>query len=157
MENKNFSFEYSVLSPKDLNDIDKTLVQHALNAATKAYAPYSNFRVGAAVLLDDDSIIEGNNQENAAYPSGLCAERVALFYANSNAPDKSVKSIAITVVNANGDIFEEIISPCGSCRQVIAETENRFNNNIRIILASKDKVLIFKSIKDLLPFHFKLK
>ncbi len=149
--------KYKELRLENVSQDEKVLIQHAINSASKAYAPYSNFRVGAAVRLQNGTIIEGNNQENAAYPSGLCAERVALFFANASFPDIPVKEIAVTVLDKFGNVSEDVITPCGSCRQVIAETEIRFSNDIKIILASKDKVLMFNSIKDLLPFHFVLK
>jgi cytidine deaminase len=154
---KEHIIKYKELSLENISKDEKELIQHAINSASKAYAPYSNFKVGAAVRLQNGIIIEGNNQENAAYPSGLCAERVALFFANANFPDLPVTEIAITVLDQLGNVSKDVITPCGSCRQVIAETEFRFGNNIKIILASKDKVLIFTSIKDLLPFHFVLK
>jgi cytidine deaminase len=154
---KDYIIKYKELSLENISQDEKVLIQHAINSASKAYAPYSNFRVGAAVRLQNGIIIEGNNQENAAYPSGLCAERVALFFANASFPDLPVTEIAIIGLDQLGNVFEDVITPCGSCRQVIAETEFRFRNNIKIILASKNKVLMFNSIKDLLPFHFVLK
>lgn len=132
---------------------DQTLVEMAVEAAGKAYAPYSRFRVGAALRLENGKIITGNNQENAAYPSGLCAERVALFYANAQYPDVPVTSIAITAFH-NGQQVKEAVYPCGSCRQVILEDEIRFGNDVKMILAGKDKIIIAESIKTLLPLHF---
>jgi cytidine deaminase len=139
----------------DLPASDKELLLEAEKATKNAYAPYSGFRVGAALRLADNSIIKGNNQENVAYPSGLCAERVALFYASANFPDMPVVAIAIT---ATTDKFEikETISPCGSCRQVMAETEKNQNQKLRVILKGENgKVYIIESAKDLLPLMFK--
>ena len=102
------------------------MLQHAQEAIEGSYAPYSEFRVGAAVLLENGEVIKGSNQENAAYPSGLCAERVAIFHAKSKYPDLKVKSIAITAASDNF-ITKSPITPCGACRQVIAETESRQN------------------------------
>jgi cytidine deaminase len=119
-----------------------------------AYAPYSKFKVGAAVLLEDGTVITGNNQENIAYPSGLCAERVALFAAGANNADKQVRSIAIT---AEGDLLKdsEIVSPCGGCRQVMLETERRQKSPCRIILVGQNgNALVFNSAEDLLPLAF---
>lgn len=132
---------------------DSSLVEMAINAATKAYAPYSKFKVGAALRLMNGAIVTGNNQENAAYPSGLCAERVAMFYANSQFPEIPVVSIAITAFQ-NGNQVSEAVYPCGACRQVILEDEIRFNNNVRMILAGKEKIFVVESVKSLLPLHF---
>jgi cytidine deaminase len=104
--------------------------------------------------LADGSLVMGNNQENAAYPSGLCAERVALFYANANYPSTSVDTICVVVIDKDDNVIPQSVSPCGSCRQVIAETEMRYKSDIRILLVSKDSILEFKSIKDLLPLSF---
>jgi cytidine deaminase len=120
----------------------------------QAYAPYSKFNVGAALRLSDDSVIVGNNQENVAYPSGLCAERVALFHAGAVHPDKEVISIAIV---ATGDLVKPtgIISPCGACRQVMIESERRQHKSLRILLvAENNEVLVFHSAADLLPMSF---
>ncbi len=154
MKNKEFNIKYKELQYEDLKEIDKTLISKALDAAKNAYAPYSHFRVGAAILLKDGLIVTGNNQENAAYPSGLCAERVALFYANANYPNTAVDSIIIVVIDHDDKIVPQTISPCGSCRQVIAETEMRYKSDIRIILASEKHILEFSSISDLLPLSF---
>jgi cytidine deaminase len=122
-----------------------------------AYAPYSEFHVGAAVLLENGEIIAGNNQENAAYPSGLCAERVALFYAGSQYPTIAIKTIAISVKSKNV-IISEPLSPCGGCRQVIAEYENKFKKPIRIIMSGeKGQIYIANSIESLLPLMFSKK
>jgi len=154
MKDREIKIEYKELEYSDLTEIDKNLVEKALSAAKNAYAPYSNFRVGAAVLLENGVIVTGNNQENAAYPSGLCAERVALFYANANYPKSIVDSIVIVVIDQNDRIVPQTISPCGSCRQVIAETEMRYKNDIRILLVSEKHALEFSSISDLLPLSF---
>jgi cytidine deaminase len=138
----------------DLRQDEIILVEKAFTAMKMAYAPYSYFNVGASVLLDDGSIITGNNQENIAYPSGLCAERVALFHVGSNFPNRKVKTVAIV---AKGELVEKDnwLTPCGGCRQVMAETMRRQNESFNIILVSQnDKVLVFNSIQDLLPFIF---
>lgn len=142
---------------KELPESEHILVETAREAVKNAYAPYSQFKVGAAVLLADGTIVKGNNQENIAYPSGLCAERVALFYAGANYPGTAVRTI---LVMAEGDLIggDECVSPCGSCRQVIAESESRQDSRIRIILISQDgKTWIFDSIQDLLVFPFGVK
>jgi cytidine deaminase len=135
--------------PKD----DQQLAQLAISSAKKAWAPYSKFKVGAAVLLADGQMIQGNNQENAAYPSGLCAERVALFYANAANPLLPVVSIAI-VAQKEGKILQQPVTPCGSCRQVMLETENRFKQPIRIILVGAETIQIISSCHSLLPLAF---
>jgi cytidine deaminase len=154
MKNHEINIRYKEFSYGELDSVDKKLLDSAVEAAKNAYAPYSHFRVGAAVLLDDGSIITGNNQENAAYPSGLCAERVALFYANSKYPQKTVVAVAIVAVNPEGEVLKGNVSPCGSCRQVMLETQTRYKNLIKIMLASDDAVLVFDSVEDLLPLNF---
>ena len=129
-------------------------MESATKAIENAYAPYSAFKVGAAVLLENDEIITGNNQENVAYPSGLCAERVALFYAASIYPEVTVKTIAVTASAVHFDLSEPV-TPCGSCRQVMSETENRFESPIRIIMRGESgKIYITKGINNLLPLMF---
>jgi len=134
---------------------ENELFEAAPKACQNAYAPYSNFKVGAAVLLENGTICMGNNQENAAYPSGLCAERVALFHAAAVNPNVPVKAIAITVDYANLNGFNDIISPCGSCRQSIAEYEHKFRNDIKLyLLGRKQKVCVIPSVQSILPFLF---
>ena len=121
---------------------------------SSAYDPYSGFLVGASVLLENGEIVSGNNQENVAYPSGLCAERVALYYAGAKYPKVSVKTIAISAKSKTYDIAD-IVSPCGACRQVMAEYQQKQKQNIRVLLHSpNDEVLIANSVEDLLPFMF---
>ena len=137
-----------------LSNGDRKLILKAKNVLKSAYAPYSGFLVGASVLLDNGKIVTGNNQENVAFPSGLCAERIAIFYAKSKFPNTKINSIAISAISKNFQI-EDVISPCGSCRQVISEYEVKQNENIRILLhQSDDSVIIIKSISDLLPLMF---
>ena len=132
---------------------DQNLLMEARRITGLAYAPYSGFHVGAAVLLGNGTIVTGNNQENSAYPSGLCAERVALFYANANYPDSEVKMIAISAAK-NGVLVNEPVKPCGSCRQALAETEVRFKTPIRIILDGQDGILVLNGVESLLPLSF---
>ncbi|MBI4647816.1 MAG: cytidine deaminase [Bacteroidia bacterium] len=143
--------EYGALS--ELSRIEQKLVTKAENAAHKAYAPYSHFMVGAAILLENGEIIEGNNQENAAYPSGLCAERVAMFYANSKFPDIPIITIAISAFSKKGKVIEPV-PPCGSCRQALLESEIRFKKPIKLILSGKKKIYIIENISSLLPLNF---
>lgn len=132
---------------------DKELLDRAKMASEGAYAPYSNFNVGAAVRLSNGEIIAASNQENAAYPSGLCAERVAIFYAHAKFPDASVESIAVTA-SVGGHICETPTYPCGACRQVLAESEMRSGSPIRVIVGGEKFTQVMDSISALLPFTF---
>jgi cytidine deaminase len=138
---------------EELPQMEKILIEKAKSASLNAYAPYSNFLVGAALLLENGVIITGNNQENAAYPSGICAERTAVFYANANYPNMAVTTLAIAAQNANG-FLKDPIAPCGSCRQVLLETEQRYGKNLRVLLYGDSEVAILESVKDLLPLSF---
>ena len=142
-----------MLDQGELSPMDQALMEKAEKATEAAYAPYSEFHVGAAVQLDNGEVILGNNQENIAYPSGLCAERVAVFAAMANFPNAVIETIA---VYAHSDRFElkEAVSPCGACRQVLAEYESRQGKPIRVILSSGGKILILNSSHDLLPLVF---
>ncbi len=129
------------------------LMNNALDAADLAYAPYSSFKVGAAVLLEDGQIVTGSNQENAAYPSGLCAERVAVFAAASHNPGKKIVRIAVAAKNKNGEATQ--ITPCGGCRQVMLEYEYKQNHPIKILLLGPNKTMFqFNNADDLLPLGF---
>jgi len=152
------STEFDVYdSVQDMAKKDAALLLEAQKMIKSAYAPYSEFHVGAAVLLENGKIVTGNNQENAAYPSGLCAERVAIFYAGAQYPNVKVKTIAISVKSKN-TVIKEPLSPCGGCRQVIAEYENKFREPIRIIMmGEKGPIYIAKSIESLLPLMFSKK
>lgn len=141
---------------EELPSDDQHLLAEARKATSQAYAPYSGFHVGAAILLGNGKIITGNNQENSAYPSGLCAERVAMFYANATYPDSEVNTIAVSAAK-NGELIKEPVKPCGSCRQALAETEVRFQKNIRIILDGQDAILVLQGVESLLPLSFSRK
>jgi cytidine deaminase len=139
---------------EELPSIDKELLSQAKQCLNNAYAPYSNFHVGAAVRLENGKIILGNNQENASYPLGLCAERVALFSAGANHPGEKVKAIAIAA-SSNEFQINKAVTPCGACRQVIAEYEYRYKSPIKIIMAGAgNKVLVADNIHQLLPLQF---
>ncbi len=138
---------------EELPEADQTLVAAAMGATSRSYAPYSNFAVGAAALLANGTLITGTNQENAAYPSGLCAERTALFYANSQYPDQPITTLAVAARTEN-DFIDMPIPPCGACRQVILETEKRYKQPIRILLYGKEAIYEMKSVTDLLPLSF---
>ena len=141
-------------SIEELPAEDRNLMEAAKASALHAYAPYSNFHVGAAVLMENGIIMRGSNQENASYPIGLCAERVAIFAAGANHPNVRIMSIAVT---AQSDFFkiDKPISPCGACRQAIAEYEHRYKQPIRVILVGESgKVMVADSISQFLPAQF---
>ena len=144
-------YEYD--SANELQPEDQKLIEKARKITENSYAPYSHFHVGAALVLENGKIVTGTNQENAAYPSGLCAERVALFWANSEYPDVAVKAIAIAVKTDKG-FLKNPAPPCGSCRQVLLETETRFETPIRIILAGNEKIQVIENARSLLPINF---
>ncbi|PWD99082.1 cytidine deaminase [Marinilabilia rubra] len=143
--------EYS--SEAALSEQEQELIKKAREAAQDAYSQYSKFSVGAAVLLKNGEIITGSNQENAAYPSGLCAERVALFYAASQYPDVPVKKLVVTALRKQKPI-KEPVPPCGSCRQVFIEWEKRFGQPFEVIMAGTRKIIKIKQAGWLLPFNF---
>lgn len=151
MEKINFQFEYLRYdASNELDEVRKKLVDQAKKIAHAAYVPYSNFHVGAAVLLDNGEILTGNNQENASYPVGTCAERTLLSYVHANFPEQKKMILAVSVLDTDKEV-----SPCGMCRQTILEYENLQNQPIEIILHSNsDRVLIIPSAKLLLPLHF---
>lgn len=155
MEIKEVKIRYEIYqSIEELNIEDKHLFEKALAAAYSAYAPYSGFNVGAAILLDNGQIVTGNNQENAAYPSGLCAERVAMFAASSQFPNAIMTTIAITAFSEKFEITFPI-TPCGSCRQVMSEYETKQKEPMKVILmGAKNNIQIIHNISDLLPFMF---
>lgn len=153
MKKLNLDAKITVCCYEELSPEEKILIDRAKEASNHSYAPYSHFQVGAAALLNNGEIVQGNNQENAAYPSGLCAERVTLFFANANFPDIPVKMLALAA-QTNGAYTDGQVAPCGACRQVILETENRFDQPIRILMYGKDDIYIADSIKTLLPLHF---
>lgn len=138
---------------EELKDDDRELIEAAMEATKRSYAPYSGFSVGAAARLHNGIIVTGTNQENAAYPSGICAERITLFYANSQYPDQRVDTLAVAAHNGK-TFLETPISPCGACRQVILETEKRYGKPLRILLHGKHEVYECLSIRDLLPLSF---
>ena len=155
MQEKKIELNFIAAHLSELEMEDKELIANAREAFTTAYAPYSGFLVGASVLLDNGEIINGSNQENVAYPSGLCAERVALFYAGARFPDAKIKTIAVSVMSKNFKVTD-VISPCGACRQVMAEYEDKQEQAIKVILHSPtDQVLIANTVESLLPFMFK--
>ncbi len=138
----------------ELSKQDLFLLNEARKATERAYCPYSNFSVGAAILLQNNQIVLGSNQENAAYPSGLCAERTAIFSASVQFPNQLIKTIAIAAKPKQATNFIAI-SPCGSCRQVLSEYENKQEKPIRMIMEGENKsIYVLSKIADLLPLKF---
>jgi cytidine deaminase len=138
----------------ELSTSDQELLKKARHSCDLAYAPYSDFHVGAALLLENGIIVSGNNQENVAYPSSLCAERVAIYYAGAQYPNVAIKTIAITCKTKSFHVGEPL-SPCGACRQAISEYEMRHKSKIRVILMGETgKIRVMDSVADLLPFMF---
>ena len=155
MQEKKIELSFILAHLNELSAQEQQLVANAKAAFKTAYAPYSGFLVGASVLLENGEVINGSNQENVAYPSGLCAERVALFYAGAKFPDVKINTVAISVLSKNFEV-KDVISPCGACRQVMAEYEDKQHKPIKVILHSPtDEVLIANKVEDLLPFMFK--
>lgn len=142
------------LTENELTEEDRKLTEEAKNVTSDAYAPYSGFRVGAAILLEDGTVVTGSNQENAAYPSGLCAERTAAFYAHSTYPDKKFRMIAIAARGTDGKFIDNPISPCGGCRQALLEYENLAGEPVEVLLCSDKKIYRLPSIRSLLPLAF---
>lgn len=147
------------ISYKEYHDIselspgDRLLVGQAAKATENSYSPYSKFRVGAALRLSNGETITGSNQENMAYPSGLCAERTAMFYASARYPEARIEAIAIAA-SKDGKLCSQPATPCGACRQVMAEYQSRAGKDMKIILAGTERILEFRKVDDILPFIF---
>ncbi len=140
-------------SANELSPWQKKLYDSAVEATSGSYAPYSKFHVGAAVLMSNGEVVTGANQENSAYPSGLCAERVASFAAKAKFPDENIQAIAIAAVE-DGNVTDSPAYPCGACRQVLSDYESTSGQEIKVILGGKNKVLVFDNIRSLMPFVF---
>ncbi|MBE6232017.1 MAG: cytidine deaminase [Bacteroidales bacterium] len=154
MTNKEIKIAY-----KEFESIDQLSAQErktalaAIEATASSYAPYSGFNVGAAVMFSDGEIIKGSNQENAAYPSGLCAERTALFYASAAHPDKTMTAIAIAA-SQNGQLCSTPATPCGACRQVMAQYQFKSGVPMKVLLVGASQIWVFDKVDDLLPLIF---
>ena len=153
MKEKEIISKVRIYDYEELTDADRELIDKAKDATQKSYAPFSKFCVVAAARLSDGTIVTGSNQENAAFPSSLCAERTALFYANARYPEKSVEELAIAAY-AHGTFLKSPIPPCGACRQVILGVEERYGRPIRILLFGEEGTYVVDSIKALLPLQF---
>jgi len=153
MKNLSLQIDIKIYDYKELATPDRQLMDEAMIATNRSYAPYSHFSVGAAARLSNGIIVSGTNQENAAYPSGTCAERTTLFYANSQYPDQAVETLAIAARNERG-FLSSPIPPCGACRQVMLETEKRFKHPMRILLYGEEGIYEIKDMSALLPLSF---
>ena len=153
MKSIEIKVQIQVFDVEELSDSDRHLVERAKEMTQSSYSPYSEFRVGAAIRLQDGQVFAGSNQENAAYPVGSCAERTTFFYAQANAPEVAPEAIAIAAFT-NGHFLEKPISPCGMCRQALLEAETRYGTHIRVLLYGTDGVYVAQSMRDLLPLTF---
>ena len=154
MSEKRLTIDYEEFSSvSEMDPKDQELARLAIEAQKGSYSPYSHFQVGAALLLDNGVIVKGANQENAAYPSGLCAERSAMFWAGANYPDIPMDTLAIAGSD-HGVLCESPASPCGACRQVMAEYQKIHKRALKIILVGSKRIRKFHCVDDLLPFIF---
>jgi len=154
MRKGKIEIEYSVLSITDLSDEDQLLLKKAKEARLTAHAPYSQFTVGAAALLEDGKVVLGSNQENRSYPSGLCAERVCLFHAQAYYPDSIITKLAVVAFPAQSE-HADPAHPCGGCRQVMVEVQQRQKRDFKLLLLyPNDEVLVLEKATDLMPFPF---
>lgn len=154
MTDKHLSIDYKeYASASEMSPADQELVSAALEARFGSYSPYSQFQVGAALRLSDGTIVKGANQENAAYPAGLCAERTAMFAAGARYPDKAMESIAIAG-GVMGRLAASPATPCGACRQVMAQYQTKGGKPMSVILVGADHIKKFARVDDILPLIF---
>jgi len=139
---------------EELTATEQQLLTKAIDATDSSYAKYSHFHVGAALLLANGVVLPGCNQENAAFPAGICAERSAIFAAGAQYPDVAPEMLAIAARDATGELTEEPVSPCGTCRQVLIETETRYAKPLRILLYGRKCVYVMDGIRQLMPLSF---
>lgn len=154
MKNFEIVLPVEVRSFDELSEADRRLADKARAMTYHSYAPYSHFSVGAAIQLSNGEIVTGSNQENAAYPSGTCAERTAAYWAHSQYPDAKFETIAIAARDTSGKPTDEPTPPCGACRQALLEYETLAGHNVRVLLVGASKVYIVPSVSSLLPFSF---
>ena len=142
------------MSFDELDAIDRRLVDEAREATGRAYAPYSKFHVGAAILLDNGEVVTGANQENAAFPSGTCAERTTCYYAHARWPEARFEAIAVAARGPDGEFVADPVAPCGACRQALLEYETLAGHDVRVLLVGRGKVYILPSVRSTLPLAF---
>lgn len=138
----------------ELDEADRRLVNEACEATERSYAPYSHFRVGAAIRLDNGEVVTGANQENAAFPSGTCAERTTCYYAHARWPQAKFEAIAIAARGTDGEFVADPVAPCGACRQALLEYEMLAGHDVKVMLVGRDKVYILPSVRSTLPLAF---
>ncbi len=154
MKDFEITLKVAVNTLESLSPDDRALCEAAVEATSRAYAPYSHFHVGAAILLSNGEVITGANQENAAFPSGTCAERSACFYAHARYPEAKFRAIAIAARNSEGHLTEPPTAPCGACRQALLEYETLAGAPVRVMLVGRENVFAVPSVKSLLPLAF---
>ena len=154
MNKKEITTLYDELTYDELSPEERTLVDEAREATSRSYAPYSKFRVGAAIRLDNGIIVPGSNQENVAFPSGTCAERSACFYAHARYPEAKFKMIAIAARGTDGEFIAEPVAPCGACRQALLEYETLAQASVPLLLIVRHKIYRLPSVATTLPFAF---
>lgn len=154
MEELVFKSTIKVAQMTELSPSEQALINSAIEATNRSYAVYSNFHVGAAVLLKNGKTVIGCNQENVSFGAGICAERSAIFAAGAQYPDEPVEMIAIAARKPDGQLQETPISPCGICRQVMIEVETRYQQAIKLLLYGTKHVYVINGIKDLMPLSF---
>lgn len=154
MKDINLTTPIKAVAYNELTDEERALVDAAREASRSAYAPYSHFKVGAAIRLSNGQTIKGSNQENAAFPSGMCAERTAAYYAHAACPDAVFESIAIAAIGTDGHEVARPVSPCGACRQALLEYEHLVGADVKVLLVGRDEVYKVPSVRSLLPLSF---
>lgn len=154
MKTKEIIIRFEELSLDELSAADLALVDEAREATRRSYAPYSHFCVGAAILLSNGETVTGANQENAAYPSGTCAERSACFYAHARYPEAKFEKIAIAARGTDGEFVSDPVAPCGACRQALLEYETLAGHNVEVLLVGRDTVYRLPSVRSTLPLAF---
>lgn len=154
MKDKSILIPVMSASYDELTPLQKLLVDKAREATHRSYAPYSRFHVGAAIALDNGQIVTGSNQENAAFPSGTCAERTACYYAGATYPDARFEKIAVAARGSDGNEVDSPVPPCGACRQALTEYEKLAGHDVEVLLAGADEIYILPSVKSLMPLSF---
>lgn len=154
MRNFEITTQIKAVGYDELSAVDRHMVDTALAAYERSYAPYSHFCVGAAILLDNGEIVSGANQENAAYPSGTCAERSACYYAGASYPGVPFRKIAIAAKGTDGKEVPDPVAPCGACRQALLEYEKLAGADVEVILVGANEIFILPSVRSLLPLSF---
>lgn len=154
MKEFDYSIRVKAVTDAEMDASEKSLVSAAREMTSNSYAPYSKFHVGAAILLSNGAVVKGANQENAAFPSGICAERTACYAAGATYPGVGFEAIAIAARGTDGEEVSEPCSPCGACRQALLEYETLSGHDVKVIMVGREQSYILPSVKSLLPFAF---